>query len=241
MSGSPIDAVGVLVPARDEAARIGPCVRSVLAALDDAPVPGRRALCVLADRCRDGTAAVARGTGRPAGVLVRILEDGSGGTVGALRNRAARVVLAQLGTDPARTWLVSTDADGTVRPDWLRHHLGLARAGADAVAGGVVLDRPGAPPPPGEPRPPDFPVYAANLGLRAGPFLAVGGFPERVAAGEDHGVVARLRAAGYRVDRGARATVRTSARRYGRASGGLADRIRLLETGRCPAEELPRP
>ncbi|MFP5070727.1 glycosyltransferase [Pseudonocardia nantongensis] len=46
------------------------------------------------------------------------------------------------------------------------------------------------------------PVYAANLGVRADAFEQVGGFPD-LASGEDHGMGARLRAAGFRVVPGA--------------------------------------
>lgn len=215
-----IEAVGVLVPAHDEEDRVGRCVGSVLTALAAAGLPA--ALCVLGDRCTDATTRRARAAARAATVPVVVHDDRAGGTVGALRNRAAGIVLALLGTDPERTWLLSTDADGTVVPGWVRAHLRRADAGADAVTGGVVLDRPGGPVPPGEPPPPDHPVYGANLGVRAAPFLAVGGFPD-IACGEDHGLVDRLRAGGHRIVPGAPRTVCTSSRTVGRARGGLAD------------------
>ncbi|MEV1292170.1 glycosyltransferase [Pseudonocardia sp. NPDC049635] len=231
----PVEAVGVLVPAHDESETIGACVRSVLTALDAVPGLRVRALCVLADRCSDGTAARARDAiaRHPAGARVRhaVLETGPGdppAPVGAVRARAAATVLTLLGSpgppgaEAGRTWLLSTDADCTVEPGWVRGHLARADSGADAVIGGVVLDLPGSPVPPGEPPPPDRPVYAANLGVRATAFTAVGGFPA-IDCGEDHGIVARLRASGYRVLPGPVDDVRTSARTVGRARGGLAD------------------
>lgn len=239
MTRDAITAVGVLVPAHDEASSIGACVRSVLTALDAVPGPMVRALCVLADRCTDTTADRARAAvaDHPAAVVrvrTEVLETGAGTVapqVGALRATAARTVLQLLGTTPATTWLLSTDADGTVTPGWVTGHLALADAGADAVAGGVVLDLPGFPCPPGEPPEPDHPVYAANLGIRADAFGHAGGFPA-LACGEDHGMVARLRAAGFRVVPGVPGTVRTSPRHRGRARGGLADRLRqAAETG----------
>ena len=157
------------------------------------------------------------------------------GTVGAVRSRAAQAVLGDLGTDPARTWLLSTDADGTVTPGWVREHLDLANRGADAVAGGVVLDLPDNPPPPGEPPWPDHPIYAANLGILADAFAQVGGFPA-IDCGEDHAIVARLRSAGFRVVAGAPGSVRTSARTRGRAAGGLAD---LLDDHPAPRAGSP--
>ncbi|BBG00950.1 MULTISPECIES: glycosyltransferase [Pseudonocardia] len=228
----PIEAVGVLVPAHDESAAVGACVRSVLTALDAVPGLRVRALCVLADRCSDDTAARARDAiaRHPAAARVRhaVLETGRDdppAPVGAVRTRAAAALLGQLdrpGAEHGRTWLLSTDADCTVGPGWVRGHLVRADDGADAVIGGVVLDLPGFPVPPGEPPPPDRPVYAANLGVRASSFTGVGGFPA-IDSGEDHGIVARLRAAGYRVLPGPVGDVRTSARTSGRARGGLAD------------------
>lgn len=219
----PATGVGVLVPAHDEIGSIAACVRSILTALEG--VPAARALCVVADRCTDGTAwAAADAAARhPAAGRVRtaVLHP-LPAPVGALRSLGARTALRALGTDPTTTWLLSTDADGTVTPDWVRSHLALAAAGADAVAGGVLLDLPGRGVPPGEPPWPSYPVYGANLGVRADAFARVGGFPP-VARGEDHGLVDRLRAAGYQVVSGAAGTVRTSARTRGRARGGLAD------------------
>lgn len=259
--GAP-SAVGVLVPAHDEAATVAACVRSVLTALDHTPGLTARALCVVADRCSDATAALARAAAatHPAAARVRVtvLEPTAGVaplpggrpvqrphevagpvTIGAVRELAARTLatlLAADGASPATSWLLGTDADGTVTPGWVAEHLALAAAGADADAGGVVLDVPGLPRPPGEPAPPEHPVYGANLGVRADAWAAVGGFPP-LACGEDHGLVARLRAGGYRVVPGAPGTVRTSARTRGRARGGLADLLR--DAG--PALRQPRP
>ncbi|ANY09329.1 glycosyltransferase [Pseudonocardia sp. HH130630-07] len=231
MTRGPVTAVGVVVPAHDEIGTIGACVASVLTALDAAPGLRARALCVLADRCSDGTAERARAVAaaHPAAGRVRVVVTETGGAgsgrepaVGRLRSRAVGTVRRGLPGPAAATWLLSTDADGTVGANWVRAHLALADAGADAVVGGVVLDLPGSPRPPGEPPWPGYPVYAANLGVRADAFDAVGGFPAR-GCGEDHGIVRRLHAGGFRVVVGAAGTVRTSARTSGRARGGLAD------------------
>jgi hypothetical protein len=259
--GAAPSAAGVLVPAHDEEGTITACVRSVLTALDHAPGLTARALCVVADRCSDATAALARAAAatHPAAdrVRVTVLEPTAGVaplpgcrsaprphevagpvTIGAVRELAAVTLAALLAADgaaPATTWLLGTDADGTVAPGWVAAHLALAAAGADAVAGGVVLDVPGLPRPPGEPAPPEHPVYGANLGVRADAWAAVGGFPP-LACGEDHGLVARLRAGGYRVVAGAPATVRTSARTRGRARGGLADLLRDAGAAALPQD-----
>lgn len=152
--------------------------------------------------------------------------------VGTLRHIGLQQVLRRLdGHPPDRVWLLSTDADTTVGPDWVRDHLRHADAGAHAVAGLADLD--GALDPPaaaaydrilreGERGGGHTHVYGANLGVRADAYLAVGGFPA-VPHGEDHALATRLRAAGYRLVTALDGRVRTSARTRGRAPGGLAD------------------
>jgi hypothetical protein len=119
-----------------------------------------------------------------------------------------------------------------VPPTWVVDHLRHARAGADAVAGMADLDDPAT-----------LGVetlgrysrllavgthaYAANLGVRAEILRRVGGFPA-VAVGEEHALLARLRAAGGRVVHATDVRVCTSARTHGRAEGGLADLLREL-------------
>ena len=70
-------------------------------------------------------------------------------------------------------------------------------------------------------------IYAANLGVRAHAYLAVGGFPHD-SVGEEHGLWQRLRAAGYPLTSPTAIRVRTSARTRGRATGGLAELLRTL-------------
>ena len=159
--------------------------------------------------------------------------------MGALRDLGVREVLHRLAAHPpAGTWLLSTDADTTVPPDWALAHLRLAADGAHAVAGmadlaGVehlaadallryraIVER-------GLHGDTHRHVYGANLGVRADAYLAVGGFPPD-GAGEDHGLWRRLRAAGYTLAQPSGVRVRTSARLHGRADGGLAGLLRCL-------------
>ncbi|MCE3552154.1 glycosyltransferase [Pseudonocardia sp. RS11V-5] len=221
-----VEAVAVVVPARDEAERIGACLRSVRVALAGSGLPG--AICVVADRCTDATEAVAA----PHAAVVRNTEAR---TIGELRTLGASRLLARL---PGRTWLLSTDADTVVPPSWVADHLRHARRGADAVVGIVDLDDPDALPPDVLCRYSDLVgagiavdrhthAYAANLGVRAEAFRQVGGFPA-VPSGEEHALLARLRAAGYRVVSPTDVRARTSARTEGRAVGGLADLLRGL-------------
>ena len=151
-----------------------------------------------------------------------------------MRNLGFRALVPRLGAVGERTWLLSTDADTVVPPTWVVDHLRHAAAGADAVAGAVDLDDPHLLPADALARYTALVAariagrthghaYAANLGVRAG-------------------VPARRRLPG----RSARSTpcscgcvaghvvsptdvrARTSARRDGRARGGLADLLRAL-------------
>ena len=72
-------------------------------------------------------------------------------------------------------------------------------------------------------------VYAANLGVRADAYEAVGGFAP-VASGEDQDLWHRLGRAGYRLRYATEPVVTTSARQQGRAAGGVADLLSRLHT-----------
>lgn len=221
-----MDAVGVVVPARDEEERVAACLHSVLAAL---PAGVTTAVVAVLDRCTDRTADRV-----PDGVEV-LTNDGAA-SVGELRDRGVRHLLARLATRPDRTWLLSTDADTVVGPDWVAAHLRHAAAGAHAVAGLADLDVPTGPAyarivAAGLRADGHSHVYGANLGVRADAYLAAGGFPA-VRHGEDHGLVERLRARGLRVVTALDGRVRTSGRTAGRAPGGLADLLAgLTEPG----------
>lgn len=219
-----ITAVGVAVPAHDEEQRIATCLDSVLAAL---PAGLDTAVCAVLDRCTDRTAQrVPRG--------VEALPSQDAVAVGTLRDRGLRRVLRRLSAHrPEDVWLLNTDADSVVGPDWVRDHLRHAAAGAHAVAGLADLDDPLALTPTarrayaqllrdGRLADGHTHVYGANLGIRGDAYLAVDGFPT-VPHGEDHALVRRLRDGGFRLVTALDARVRTSARLSGRAPGGLAD------------------
>jgi hypothetical protein len=235
-----ITGVGVLVPARDEQDTIRDCLRALRTAMRGLPADVEPAVCVVADRCADATAAAAAeefGGWTAARVVVNSAEL----TIGEVRNLGLRHVCAQLaGHRPERVWLLSTDADTVVAPDWIRAHLRHARTGAHAVAGvaeltghaqlpgalvrryAQVLARAVRPEGHGN-------VYAANLGVRADAYQAVGGFGA-VPTGEDHDLWGRLGEAGFHCHYTERARVCTSARRVGRATGGLSDLLSELDS-----------
>lgn len=237
-----IAAVGVVVPAHNEQDRIVACLRSIRRALQRLPTGTATAVTVVLDRCTDGTpdrvVSVIADWPQAEAVLTRGASSAGSG-VGALRALGLRRALARLGAHPEdRIWLLSTDADTTVPPDWACAHLRLAAAGAHGVAGLAELAG-------GAHLSPDVlqryraivasglhgrhhkHVYGANLGFRADAYLAVGGFPID-GAGEDHGLWRRMTAAGYRLECPTTLQVQTSARVRGRAEGGLADLLRSL-------------
>lgn len=256
---SQIGAVAVTVPARDEQDHIESCLRSIRRALDQLSPRITTAVTIVLDRCSDRTpervgklldgwpqalalrvAAVGgRRAGSAAGPEPAHIVAGSG--VGAVRDLGIRHALARLAPQPpSAIWLLSTDADTTVPPDWALAHLARADAGACGVAGLAELADVATLSPDAQRRYQDIVVagldgeshrhiYAANLGVRADAYAAVGGFPHE-GVGEEHGLWHRLRSAGYPLTAPTTVRVRTSPRTRGRADGGLADLLRTLHS-----------
>lgn len=232
-----ITAVGVVVPARDENHTIVACVDAVLAAFAWLPANVQPVLCVVADRCTDDTAELVERRASPA---VRMVRTNAPLTIGEIRAVGFRVVTALLRAHrPWHTWLLSTDADTLVPPDWALRHVLLAESGAAAVAGEVrlaggpgmsagVARRYSAVLAGARNGKGHGSVYGANLGVRADAYADVGGFGP-VASGEDHDLWQRLCAAGHRCEYADGLTVLTSARRQGRAPGGLSVLLAALD------------
>ncbi len=231
-------AVAVVVPAHDEAPRIGSCLRSVLASLEHASVAAS-SVVVVADRCNDGTARVAREVLGVAGDVVSV----ETGNVGAARRVGTSSAVRRLGALGPwsglldRVWLLSTDADTIVPARWVASHLAIADDGAAAVAGVVDVDS-FVEHPPGtadrfaaqylQHRDGSHPhVHGANLGVRADAYESVGGWP-LAATGEDHRLWDALRSAGWPVVSSIDPRVTTSGRREGRAPDGFARDLRRL-------------
>ncbi|MFF5771014.1 glycosyltransferase [Streptomyces californicus] len=230
-------AVAVVIPARDEEALLPAALASVRAAAEHPGVGATPVLTVVvADTCTDATAAVARAAG------ARVVPVGFR-NVGRSRAAGVLTALSSLGDVPGPVWIASTDADSTVRPDWLAHQLARAAEGWDAVVGTVTADRwpPGKPhlaaryhrlyettrPPSG--RPWHHPhVHGANLGVGSRAYTAAGGFPP-AALDEDRGLVDALERTGARILRTADCPVTTSTRTTPRAQGGFGDHLANLE------------
>jgi glycosyltransferase involved in cell wall biosynthesis len=232
-----IDAVAVVIPARDEQARLPGCLHSVAAAVAALPTDIEVVTVVAADSCTDTTVAVAA-SHADRDPRVRVL-PGRWGTVGAARRAGVEVAEAHLNAPPPRTWLAATDADTQVPEDWLTRHLELAAAGWHAVAGVVRLA--GADPRlearflasypvlPDEEHPY---VHGANLGVRADAYAEVGGWPTRSPTGEDQKLWDAVRASGRPAVASPASVVATSARLRSRAPKGFAARLRELSTER---------
>ncbi|MCM4084610.1 glycosyltransferase [Paractinoplanes hotanensis] len=205
--------IAVVVPAHNEHDLLPLCLAALTAAT--APVPVE--IIVVADACADDTAALAAG----AGATVLTLDAGNVG-----RARAAGMDHA-LRYGPDGLWLATTDADSRVAPEWLLWHRTHAAAGADLLAGTVMVDDwaawPAALPGLYDSRyaTTDAHVHGANLGISAATYRAVGGF-RPIGHDEDRDLIARVRAAGHRVVSDATCPVVTSARPDGRAPLGFS-------------------
>jgi glycosyltransferase involved in cell wall biosynthesis len=221
-----VQAVGVVVPARDEEELLPHCLDALNVAVAQARRQGVHTdVLVVLDSCVDGSAAVA--AARP---WARSLEVAAG-SVGRARAAGLAAVVARHWHVPRRRlWLATTDADSRVPPDWLVRQVALADRGADVVLGTVAVDDWSEHPPQVASRwragyshrDGHGHVHGANVGLRADAYLEVGGFAT-LERDEDVALVAAL--AHRPVVRTGAIPVLTSARRGGRASGGFADHL----------------
>jgi hypothetical protein len=229
----PLAYLAVVVPAHDEEDLITSCVESVLAAAAHPGLAGVAIeLVVVADACRDRTAARAAAAGAHVLVVTRR-------NVGAARDAGMHWALDRASDlEPEAVWLASTDADTTVPRHWLAAQRDWHRRGADAVAGTVTVDDWTEHPPTTARRfaehqrriglgPGHGHVHGANLGLTGAAYHAVGGMPGRAQA-EDEELWRRLAASGRRRVQAAGLEVVTSARRAARAPGGFSELLKRL-------------
>jgi hypothetical protein len=131
----------IAIPARDEAARLPECLAALARQRDLAGV----AVLVLANNCRDDTAAVARALAPTLPFRIEVREASlppslshAGGARRAAMDAAAALLAAE--ANPRSAALLSTDADGRAEPGWLAANLAALAAGADAVAGAIAAD-----------------------------------------------------------------------------------------------------
>lgn len=233
-----LDAI-VVVPARDEAARIGACVDAV--ATQRLPAGARFAAIVVLDGCSDATGAIAARIAAAHGLELELLEGPGLGAGAARRAGMERAATRLLGAGRPHALIASTDADTRPAPDWLARQLAHLRAGARAIGGLIDLDPDElAALPEGvaarratqaalrlarlhasDPHAEHHHFAGASLAVRADVYAAVGGI-DPLEALEDEAFAARLDAHGVPIVRPADVRVHTSARASGRAPRGLA-------------------
>jgi glycosyltransferase involved in cell wall biosynthesis len=222
--------LAVIVPANNEEAIIGLCLRSLEVA---ARWPGLQdetvLVIVVLDACTDNTAGVAAQAGA-------LLLSVSARNVGIARAEGARLALSM-----GARWLAFTDADTVVAPDWLHVQMSLC---SDAVCGTVGVTDWGNY---GEPLRRHFAatytdadghqhIHGANLGVSAQAYQRAGGF-EPLASSEDVALVRALQAVGARIAWSAAPRVVTSARSVFRAPGGFgASLLRASEASASDTE-----
>ena len=221
----------VVVPAHNEVAHLPDCLRALTSAALCLPVPVL--IVTVLDSSDDGSDGLAGKFGPD--VHFVSVEAGNVGAARAAGFDYARSACE--GIDLNNIWYATTDADSAVDADWL---LRMTDADADMVLGVVRI-----------PTWRHFPasvvrrylrayhskghghnhIHGANMGFRADAYWAVGGF-RALETGEDVELVKRFEAAGMRINRDAKLSVATSARRVGRAPNGFADRLRELGSRR---------
>ena len=247
MSAAPagLEAV-VVVPARDEAQRIGRCLRA-LAGQRGVGLGAFEVVLVL-DHCDDGTRLEAeRAASKLPGLKLTVLESQVPGAGHARKVGMDFACQRLLDSGRPDALIASTDADTQVAPDWLAAQLALAAEGARAIGGRIDLDATEAsalPPAVLEERAArarrrlarvshrdvgeHHHFSGASLALTAGTYLRVGGLPASEAL-EDEALQRALEDHGVPIVRSDGVRVTTSARTEGRASRGLAHDLRLAD------------
>lgn len=226
----------VVVPARNEAARIAACLGALGGQGAD--------LLVVANNCTDATAQIAATHG--AAVLDCHIAAGGVGAARRLGIAEGMRMAAGEGTDLRA--VLTSDADCLVAPDWLQANLRHLDAGAAAVCGWILpIAKEHALLPPlllhraaledrfldlkvalelrltgraGHERTP-----GASLAFRPDAYVAARGF-DPVPAHEDRAIILRLKALGLPVVHARDVVVRASCRLEGRAPGGMAAALR---------------
>ncbi|MGK7650972.1 glycosyltransferase [Roseovarius sp. B08] len=246
MRPAPAKDTAIVIPARNEEKRIAHCLNALAEQCS-----ARVVVIVVVNNSTDSTVARARDAALRLGldltVLQRRLEPHEG--VGTARRIGCDHALQHI---PALRYLLTTDADCIVAPQWLARNLAHLET-SDAVCGKVepiaveadILDGVN----------PQFvslestyrklvqEIYAghaqgcadvagthgeaagASLAFSKSGYLAAGGFAP-IPCGEDRRIVRALRSARRRVRHADDVTVQASCRLSGRASGGMSDTLR---------------
>ncbi len=220
--------LGVVVPARNEAERLGSC----LAALDRAAQVAGKPLevVVVLDACVDDSRAAIDAAPRSAASRFHVTSLDAG-CVGTARRVGMELLLELL--EPDGDWVSTTDADSQVPLGWFRRQLAHRAAGASLVAGSVHV-------PHWQQRASLRPhwerayaadghrhVHGANLSFLASAYRRAGGFAD-VTSDEDVLLVRAFAEVGEPITWAGDLSVATSARRIGRAPHGFASYLNQL-------------
>lgn len=213
--------IAIVIPAHNEAERIGACVTAAKTAGAHPCLLGERVeVLVVLDQCDDATGEIATACGAH---TMRV----EARNVGLARAAGAAQIL-----EGGARWLAFTDADTLVSPDWLVRQLALD---ADVVCGTVAVDD-WSPHHHNETYLRDHfaktytdadghrHIHGANLGVCAIAYQRAGGFAS-LPCSEDVALVASLQATGARIAWSAAPRVTTSARTDARARGGFGDTL----------------
>ncbi len=235
--GDPLFAVGVVIPVRDEAARIARTIRSVRRSISRSNAV-EASIVVVADSCTDRSVAVARRELGSDGLVLEVAHS----NVGAARAEGSTAVLHRLGEPPRWTWLLGIDGDSEAPADWVQHHLAHAAQGVECVTGIVDLDL-GAGPALRRRFQESYGravgadhhhhVHGTNFGIRGDTLLEVGNWP-RLATGEDHALWSAVGALDRRIVQDPKIVVTTSSRLRGRAPAGFAVDLSRLDEDDVP-------
>ena len=242
--------VCVVVPARNEEALIGSCLRS-LAEQEDISFAEFEVLLVL-DRCTDATGERALEVAAEYPDLCLYTLEGPGRGAGHARRLGMEEARGRLmSLDRPDGLIASTDADTVVASNWLSVQLEAAARGAKAIGGHIELrdeanlprgvsswrDEQGrlrqdallSPPGPnGEfrARTEHWRFSGASLALTAVTYQEIGGLEPRAALEDEH-LERTLESRGVPIERPLAVKVATSARLVGRAKRGLARDLAL--------------
>ncbi len=238
-------AAAITIPARNEAARIVPCLQAARTALR-----GCGGIVLVVNGSDDATFSRARdwfaATGT-AGLLLDLAETPPGG-VGAVRRQAVAASASRLTRQGV---VLTTDADSRVFPDWLDVNLSELKQ-ADLICGSVVPDssefarlpriisqrgaaegeytaltlaiRALIDPLAHDPAPSGLGASGASLAFRMPLHADVGGIPA-LPNNEDRGFAETAEDRGWRVRHSHGVRVSTSCRLDGRAPGGMAEAL----------------
>ena len=239
----------VAIPVRNEVERIGQCLRALA---EQRQILADRVVLLL-NGCIDGTEALVRAIAPGLAMDIEIVERdlrGADATAGMARSLAVQHAAAGLN---GHDIVMTTDADGTVAPDWIEANLAALQRGAEVVCGRAVIDPAEAllipahlheddalecrlaalidemahwlDPDPCDPWPRHTEHSGASLAFSVSAWRRAGGVPP-ISCGEDRAFVAALQRVDARIRHDQAVHVTVSGRMTGRAAGGMADTIK---------------